>query len=349
MGIVLNILLLIFVLGILIFVHELGHYLFAKKHKVHIYEFALGMGPKLLSRVGRDGVLYSLRAFPIGGFCALAGQEGEDDENLKKDDFMCNKTAWQKIQILLAGVGCNILLALILLFGSALIWGATNLRPVISEVIEGFPMAEAGIGPGDTITSINGRRVRTWDKAQLILHLNHEGPYIFVIRHADGAKEKYEITPIIETNEEGVERQIFGFGVDTTKERGLIPSLTYSFVKLGAIISSMGLVIISLFTGNLSLNALAGPVGIYGVVGDSASLGLEYLIYIIAFLSINLAFINALPFPAFDGGRILFIIIEKIKGSPVNPKIENMLHTIGFILLIALMLYVTFNDILRLF
>ena len=352
----LNLLLLILVLGILILAHEVGHFLAAKKCGVHVYEFALGMGPILYSKKGRDGVEYSIRAFPIGGFCSMAGEVSEDDEKIAKDKFLCNKTALEKIVILIAGVVCNVILAIVLLFGSALIWGYKGLDPIVGGLAEGYPMSEAvsingdrKITAGDRIIEINNHKTGTWDKAQLVLALKHKGPYIFVIKHTDGTTDKYEITPKLEKNDDGEERQVFGLSLDTTKHTGFIASLKYSFVKLGAVINSMGLVIANLFTGNLSLNALSGPIGIYGVLGESAKAGVQYVVYIVAFLSINLAFVNTLPFPAFDGGRILFVIIEKIKGSPVNSRVENIFHTIGFILLMILMVYITFKDILRLF
>ena len=356
---IVNILLLIIVLGILILVHEVGHFLVARKNKVFIYEFAIGMGPIIFSKKGKDGVLYSIRAFPIGGFCQMAGEVLEDDDEVPKDQFLCNKKAWQRTIILLAGVFFNVLLALVFFFISGLIWGSKGLYPIIGEVSPGYPMSEAisstgrGVSSGDRIIEINNHKVRTWDKAQLILSLKHEGSYEFVIKHPDGSIDKYELTPVLEKTDSG-ERQVFGISLDQTEKRGVLASLEYSFVKFGSVTNSMALVIGNLFTGKLSLSALAGPVGIYGVIGESthqgsAGAGIQYLLYIIAFLSINLAFVNTLPFPAFDGGRILFIIIEKIKGSPVNTKVENIFHTIGFILLMILMVYITFQDILRLF
>ena len=353
---IINILLLILVLGILILAHEFGHFIAAKKNGVHIYEFAIGMGPILFQKKGKDEVLYSIRAFPIGGYCQMAGEVDEDDDKIAKDKFMCNKTALQKAIILLAGVVFNLILAIVLLFVSALIWGSKGLYPIIGNLQADYPMAKAVstssdryIEPGDKIIEINGHKIGTWDKAQLILALKHSGSYKFVIKHTDGTTDKYEITPKTEKQEDGSERKVFGLQLDTTKQTGLISAFKYAFLKLGAVVNSMALVIANLFTGKLSLNALSGPVGIYGVIGQSAKEGVQYLIYIVAFLSINLAFVNVLPFPAFDGGRILFLIIEKIKGSPVNAKVENMFHTIGFILLMILMVYITFQDILRLF
>ena len=148
-------------------------------------------------------------------------------------------------------------------------------------------------------------------------------------------------------NEDGSETTQFGFGLDTTVKKGFFASVSYAFNKFGSIIDSMILTITSLFTGKIGLDALSGPVGIYQVVGESVSIGISQLVYIVAFLSINVGFINILPFPAFDGGRILFLVIEKIKGSPINQNFENWCHTIFFFLLIALMIYITIFDIIR--
>ena len=139
----------------------------------------------------------------------------------------------------------------------------------------------------------------------------------------------------MEKNKKGEEVKVFGFGAGNTLNKGIINSIKYAFIKFYSVISSMALIIIKLFSGNLSLKSLAGP-------------GIQNLIYLTAYLSVNVGFINVIPFPAFDGGRILFVLIEKIKGSPVSPKVENIIHTIGFALLMLLMVLVTYQDILRL-
>ena len=141
---------------------------------------------------------------------------------------------------------------------------------------------------------------------------------------------------------------LFGFGAGENLNKGILSSLKYAFIKFWSIISSMALIIAKLITGKLSLNSLAGPVGMYSVVG-AAKTSFQNILYLTAYLSVNLGFVNVLPFPAFDGGRILFVLIEKIKGSPVKPEVENWFHTIGFILLMILMLVITYQDIMRLF
>ena len=345
-----TLLVLILILGLLVLVHEFGHFIFAKKSGVFIYEFSIGMGPVIFKRIGKDGIQYSIRALPIGGYVQMAGEVAEDDKNVPKEQFMCNKTGWQRFLILVAGVTFNFLTAFVILFISALIWGSSAIKPIVGEVVEGYPIAEAGIEAGDTIIGINGKSVHTWDKAQILLNLKNKNDYYtFKIKKSNGNIQEYKVTPKVEKDEDGKERKVFGVKIDDTKEYGVIAAIKYSVAKFGSVINSMALVIVNLFTGNLGLSSLSGPVGIYGVVGDSLTAGFQQLIYLVAFLSINLGFINILPFPAFDGGRILFLIIEKIKGSPVNSKVENMFHTIGFILLMILMVYITLQDIIKLF
>jgi regulator of sigma E protease len=341
---------LILILGLLIFIHELGHFVFAKIFKVHIYEFALGMGPRVLKKTGKDGIIYSLRALPIGGFVSMAGEVNEDDKKLKKNKFMCNKPWYQRLIILVAGVTFNFIFAILVLFVSGLIWGSYTDRPIIAEVLDNYPMKEAGISANDQILAINGYEIKDWDKANIVVSLkDKDNVYEFKVLKADGSKKTYKISPVYEKDKKGEERKVFGFYAASEEETGVFNALKYTFRKFGSIVSSMGFVIAKLFAGELSLKALAGPVGMYSVVDDTVKYGIESIVYLVALLSINLGFINILPFPAFDGGRVLFMIIEKIKGSKLNPKVENIFHTVGFILLMLLMLYITFQDILKLF
>ena len=230
----------------------------------------------------------------------------------------------------------------------ALIWGGTTLTPKVGDIQSGSAMEEAGIVKGDIITSINGHNVTTWDEVQTYLVMKNKSDiYDFGIKHKDGKEEYYKITPKTQKNEDGSEQKVFGFKIDLEETHGFSASIKYAFAKFGSLIHTMWITVVSLFTGKISISSLSGPVGIYHVVGESMKVGIEQVIYLIAFLSINVGLINILPIPAFDGGRILFLIIEKIKGSPINPKFENLCHTIFFILLILLMLYITVFDIIR--
>lgn len=348
-----TLLILVLILGLLIFVHELGHFITAKKSNVYIYEFSLGMGPRILSyKSKKDEVIYSLKLFPIGGSVQMAGEVYEDDDLKKvpKDRFMCNRPWHQKVIVLIAGVTCNFILAILLLFIQALIWGSNDSSLVIGNVVKNYPCYDAGVEVGDKILEINNKKIYNWDEAIIVLNLkNKKDYYTFKIEKENGNIKTYKVVPKIEENHQTGERKVFGIGMSNKINKGLLNALKYSFTKFISIINSMIIIIGNLFIGNLSLNTLSGPVGIYSVVGESTSLGIQSLMYLIAYLSINLGFINLLPFPAFDGGRVLFLIIEKIKGKPVNKTLENVFHTVGFILLMILMAYITFQDIIKLF
>lgn len=355
---IIKILLLLFILGIIILVHEFGHFIWAKTFGVHIYEFSIGMGPLLHTHKGKkDGINYNIRAIPIGGFVSMAGEvydSGEVDENnkkIKKDKLMCNKKWWQRLIILVAGVVNNFILAIVILFIYTLIWGGGAITPKVLNVVEDKPAATAGLKSGDVITNINGYNVSSWDKAQIILYYKNTNEYYtFEVKHTDGTKEEIKIKPeIIKDEETGAESKLFGIQIDAEDTSNVFKSFVYSIRKFNSIISSMVYTIWGLISGKIGLSALSGPVGIYEAVGETINYGINYFLYILAFLSINVGFINILPFPAFDGGHVLFLIIEKIKGSPVNAKIENTCHLIGFILIFLLMIVVTISDIIKLF
>ena len=351
MGTLINIILFIFILGILIFVHELGHFLTAKKSGVYIYEFSIGMGPLIKTIKGKDGINYSIRTLPIGGYVQMAGEIYEDDdtEKIPKEKFMCNRPWYQRLIVLVAGVFNNFLLAIILLFVIALIWGAQSLEPVIYNVTENKPVAEAGIVAGDVITAVNDTKVNTWDKAQLLLLLKSEdNKYDITVRHKDGTSDTYEVVPEITKDEEGNETRFFGIEIKNEVTKGFVPSLKYAFQKFFSTLDQMCLTIVNLFTGGLSINNLSGPVGIYSVVGETREAGVSSVIFLIAYLSINLGIMNILPIPALDGGHVLFLIIELITRKKVNEKVESITTTIFFVLLLLLMLYVTIHDIITL-
>lgn len=371
-----NIVVLLLMLSLLIFVHEGGHFIAAKKCGVHVYEFALGMGPKVLSfKRKNDPTEYTLRALPIGGFCAMAGEEGEDDESLDKDKFMCNKSKTKRIIILVAGVTMNFITAIILLFIIGLSFGSTEQKSIIGRVESGSPADVAGLKVNDKIIECNGYKISTWDKLTIVTNLKNKNNYYeYKVEHEDGSVDTYKITPdeyvvigsetikLDEDNKledvlkkydkkesEVTVSKLVGIGAPSEVKKDFLSALKYAFSKFGSIVSTMLLIIGSLFTGKIGLSALSGPVGMYSVVGTVASLGFANLIYLTAYLSINLGVLNILPFPAFDGGRVLFVLIEAITRKKVDPKIEGYFHSIGFILIMLLMIYITFQDVLRLF
>ncbi len=339
----------ILVLGVTVFIHELGHFLFAKKAGVYIYEFSIGMGPRLFKfNRANDETDYSVRLFPIGGFVSMSGEEIEIDEKVPVSQRFQSKSWLQKCLIIIAGVLFNFLLAITLLFMVGLVEGVPLNSPVIESLSEGYPAYNSNLKPGDKIVKINNQKINSTECFFLELELNNGKKINLEVVDKNNQIKKISLEPKkVKDKEKEIYR--YGFSLDTSIKTGVLPSLKFAFVKTGNLIEQMVLILKSLITGKLKLNSLAGPVGIYGIVDEVAEGPFINLIYLIAFLSINVGFINIIPFPAFDGGRLLFLIIEKIKGSPINAKMENIIHSIGFSLLILLMLIITYNDILRLF
>jgi regulator of sigma E protease len=346
-----NLILFLVILGIIVFIHEFGHFLFAKLSNTYVYEFAIGMGKKIFSfKRKNDETEYSIRLIPIGGFNQIAGENGDDpDDKVPKDRKMCSKNFLQRFLILFAGPGFNFILTFVVLFISALIFGSTTTKAVVGVVSEDYPAYSAGIREGDTILSINDKKVNSWDSAILIIQTNAGKKLDIEFKDSDGNKKKVELVPKEEISEDGTTSYIYGIGKDSTISYGLGSSLSYAWNKTGSLFQVMFFTVKSLFTGGVSINDLSGPVGIYNIVGEQAKGGIENLLYLLAYLSINVGVINLIPFPAFDGGRIVLLIIEKIIRKPINPKVENAINGIGFMILMLLMLYVTGHDIFNLF
>lgn len=342
--------LLVIILGLLIFIHELGHFLAAKKAGVHIYEFALGFGPKIWSKVGKDKVTYSIRMLPIGGYVQMAGEVYEDDNKIPKSKFMCNKSWSQRLMVMSAGVINNFILAIILLFIFAVSWGYTEKRAIVGSVAPDFPAAIAGMEPGDQILAINGKGATTWEMFTLRSSLDTKTKVFDVlVRKSDNREVTYKLEKKEYVEKDGTKRLVFGIDASTKKYGGFTNAIKFAFSEFTSIMGTMWFTIVGLFSGTITLKNMTGPVGMYSFVGAAAKIGISSIVYLMALLSINLGFINFLPFPAFDGGRALFLVIEKIIGRPVNSKFENTMHTIFFVLLMMLMLYITVQDIIRLF
>ena len=337
----------IIILGVIIFIHELGHFIFAKKSGIYVYEFSLGMGPRIFKwNRKNDETDYCIRLLPIGGFVQMAGEEIDDDENVPKDKKFSAKTFGQKFMTVIAGIMMNFILAIVLLFVFGLVNGSPQNKAIVGVVDENYPAYKAGIKEGDTILKVNGRSANTNDKLTLQLQV-FKGETITFDVERNGEIEEITIEPKL-VKENGEDIYKYGFQITDEVETGVVAALKYAFTKFFSLIHQIIFIIFYLITGQLGLGSLSGPVGIFNVVGTAADSGLMALLYLTAYISINVGFINFLPIPAFDGGRILFLIIEKIKGKPVDPKFENTVHTVGLFLLMALMLLITYNDILRL-
>ena len=334
----------IVILGITVMIHELGHFIFAKKAGVYVYEFSIGMGPRLFKfKRKNDETEYSIRLLPIGGFVSMAGEDMEEDSDIPKDKQLVNKKWIPRFLTMFAGILFNFLLAILLLFIIALINGSPVSTPEIDYIDPTYEISNTNIKQNDIITKINNKKISSKDDLLLELQINN-GKTIEI-----EVNNNYTVTisPTL-VIENGESIYIYGFSLKNEYKTGLLNALIYAFTKVLSLVKQLILIIFYLITGKLSLNNLSGPVGIYSVVAEVSKTGILNILYLIAYLCINVGFINLLPIPAFDGCRILFLIIEKIKGSKVNQRVENMVHSIGFVFLMILMVLITYNDIVRL-
>ncbi len=338
----------ILILGITVFVHELGHFIFAKRAGIYVYEFSLGMGPALKTfKRKNDETEYSIRLFPIGGFVSMAGEEVEVDENIPANRRVQSKTWLQRLLTMIAGVMNNFILAIVVFFIVALVTGAPKENAYITYLDENMPAFTSGLAAGDEIIKVNGKNINA-DMLLLKLMVNEEKSVRFTVKHENGELDNIVIKPKL-VKEDGTTSYKFGFGLGSKTEKGFIPSAKYAFTKFTSLIKQMASIIYYLVTGQLSITSMSGPVGIYNVVGETAKTGFINLVYLLGYISLNVGFINLLPIPAFDGGRILFLIIEKIKRSPISPKVENIIHAFGLAFLMLLMIFITYNDIANIF
>ena len=338
---------MILILGIIVFIHEFGHFIFAKRAGIYVYEFSLGMGPRIFKfNRKNDETDYSLRLFPIGGYVQMAGEEIEMDEKIPENKRMQSKTWLQRFLTIIAGIMFNFILAVVVFFIVGLVNGAPQNKPYITVVEDGINSGIVNVG--DRILAVNGKKVVFTDVLVLDVQLNSGKPLSLTVRGTDGIDRDIILNPI-EVNNNGDVSYKYGIGLGDDVKTGVFAAIKYSFIKFASLVTQMSLVVVNLFTGKLGLSSLSGPIGIFSVVGESARAGFINLVYLVGFISLNVGFMNLLPIPALDGGRILFLIIEKIKGSKVDVKVENIIHTIGFALLMLLMLVITFNDIIKLF
>ncbi|MCI8349092.1 MAG: RIP metalloprotease RseP [Firmicutes bacterium] len=320
---------------IMIFPHELGHFIAAKKTGVKVNEFAFGMGPTIWKKQGRE-TLYSIRLFPIGGFCAMEGEDEESDE----PGAFTNKKPWQKIVILAAGSFMNVVCAVVVMSLVLGIMGFTT--TAVDNVQAGSPAFEAGMLSGDVIKSIDGADIEEWSDVPNAIAAS-KGKDLDVIVDRDGIEKKLNLTPI--AGEDG--RYVMGI---TSK----ISHNPFTAVKEGAkatwnMTITMFDTLKQLFTGKVGTENLSGPVGVVQMVSETSEYGFWYYGFLTALICLNLAIINMLPLPALDGGRIIFVIYTMITGKKVSQKVEGTIHLIGMALLFALMIYVTFNDVTRIF
>ena len=319
---------------ILIFVHELGHFIAAKACGVKVNEFALGMGPAIFQRK-KGETTYSLRIIPMGGYCAM---EGEDEESTDARAFN-NQPALQKSIILVAGAAMNVLTALILMIVVSFCAGIPTMT--IGDTVKDSPAQIAGLMPKDEIVRVDNMEIEKWSQFTKYIDEQDKGDKVEISFLRDGK----EMTLAVGVAEQKNGDKYIGINAQPKKYQAAAliegPKSTWYMAK------DMFKILKELVTGDVSAKDLSGPVGIVYMVDKSVSAGIVTFIYFMALISLNLAVVNLLPFPALDGGRLIFVIIRKVTGKAITDNMEAIVHMIGMVCLLALMLYVTWQDILR--
>ena len=363
--------------GIIVLVHELGHFIAAKALGVQVNEFAIGFGPKLL-QFGKKETKYSIRLLPLGGFCAMEGEDaaGSGEVSAQVNDTAANnprsflnKPVWRRVIITVAGVTMNLILGFILLF----VYHSVCILPEesgetyytgtqISVLEEDTPAYQSGLRPGDTPLKIDGQRVFSWMDLQFLLQSSDDGVFEMEVSRVVNGEETTVTLPEVAFRREYSEAArshilYYDFYVEA------IPKTFTSTLEQTARTECSVAVTVwrslkGIFTGKFGLNDLSGPVGTVDVIGDVVEnavqetqwqLGLGNVLMLLALLTVNVGIFNLLPLPALDGGRLLFLVWEGITRKRVPPKYEGLVHAVGLALLLLLILIVTFNDITKIF
>lgn len=336
----------ILIFSIIIIFHELGHFLLAKANGIRVNEFSLGLGPTVIGFTKRE-TKYSLKLLPFGGACMM---EGEDEDSGDERAFN-KKSVWARISVVAAGPIFNFIMAFVGAF--ILLCNIGYDLPVLTGVLEGYPAETAGMQTGDTIVKIDNTKIHFFRDISAYTQF-HPGETVTVTYERDGEKYKTELTP---KYDEEYGYYMYGFQVSGERARGnVFETLRYSVYEvrywINATLSSLKMLV----GGQVSVNDMSGPVGIVDMIGEGYEQSISYgfftaflqMLYITIFLSANLGVMNLLPLPALDGGRLLFMLIEVVRGKRVDPEKEGMVHFAGMMLLFAFMIFVMFNDVRKL-
>lgn len=340
----LNIFAVILVFGGIVLIHEFGHFLFAKLNGIGVVEFAIGMGPTLFS-IKKGETKYSIKLLPIGGFCMMVGE----DQNDQSENSFSGKSVWARMSVVLAGPIFNFLLAFVL--AMILVANLGYDSPRLTGVTEGYSAAEQGMQEGDVITKINNQSIRLYRDVTMYLYF-HPQEALDVEYMRDGTIQKAHLVPKYSEETGSYRLGIVVSGV-RTPAKNVLEIVKYGAYEVRFWIQNVVQSLRYALRGKVSREEIGGPVRIVGMIGstvqESKSYGWEVMLLSLAnisvLLSANLGVMNLLPIPALDGGRFLFMLIEAVRGKPIDPEKEGFVHMIGFGFLMVLMVFLLFNDI----
>lgn len=353
------------VLTVIVFVHEMGHYLVARWNGIAIQKFSVGFGPELLGFNDRHGTRWSLSAVPLGGYVRFVGDmdaastpdlaaiESADPELAKR--LFVNKNVWQRISVVIAGPVANVLLTFLILYALLLGYGRYSIPPVIGEVIAGSVAQSAGLESGDTILSVDGYQVRGFEDFQRFI-ATAPARSVSVQLERSGAPQTITLVPeAVDTKDRfGNNQRIGRIGVSRAVDQsdvvlyrpGPLEAVGMTFEEIRFIVQRTGAFLGDFFVGRGDVEQLGGPVKVAKVSGEMATLGIIALINLTALLSLNIGIFNLLPVPMLDGGHLMYYLIEAIRGRPLSMKVQEIGFRFGFALVLALMVFTLFNDTL---
>lgn len=345
----------ILIFSVIVIIHELGHFIAAKRNGILVEEFAVGMGPKLFS-IKKGETVYSLRLFPIGGFCQMLGEDSSD----KTDErAFGSKTVFQRIVVVLAGVAMNFALAFIIFICVTIFTGVS--QPIVHSVFPNTPAAKIGLMPGDRIIRVNNMHINIANDLSFAMSDVHDEKINLTVKR-NNQLINYNVQPVLNTQTKGY---VLGFEkqmksglfqtVEGYNKASLLDVFHEAFFNIFFYIKMTTVALTRLVTMKLSLKELAGPIGIVNLIGETYTTTVSKSVFyailamlnFMGILSANIAVFNLLPVPALDGGRLIFLLIEGLRKKPVNPKYENIIHLTGFVLLMIFAVVIAINDIIK--
>lgn len=350
--VIVSIILFLIIFCVVVLSHEFGHFIVAKKNGIHVVEFFIGMGPTLFSFKKGD-TKYSLKLLPIGGACMFEGEDGlEKEKGEMSERAFPNAPVWVRFATIFAGPLFNFLVAYVMALILVSVCGITT--PTVQAVSEGGSAEKVGLQEGDVITQINGKRIHLGGEITLISQLNTKGESLTVTYERNGEKNTVVISP---TYDEATQRYYMGIVAGSYLKCNVPQTFKYALYTMKFYVETTFRSLQMLVTGQLSRNDVAGPVGLVKMVDEVYDSAKPYgavevmlnMVNIVLLLSVNLGIMNLLPLPALDGGRLVFLLIEGIRGKPVPPEKEGMVHLAGMMALMVLTVLVLFNDITKFF
>jgi regulator of sigma E protease len=341
----------LFVLSILVLIHEFGHFIVAKRIGVRVEKFSFGFGPKLFS-IKKGETEYLISAIPLGGYVKMAGDEPGEKLHNERWEFL-SRGVWDRFRIIFAGPLFNYVLAFII-FSFIFMFGSPTLTTEVGNLLKDYPAQAAGIQIGDKILAVDGKSVKYWEDMTAMIHKHTDGAIRLSIERAGKAFD-IEIKPNVREVKDifGKSTRIALVGIAPSQKienirYGFFQSFGMGFKKVVDLTVITCKALFSIITGRLSLKeSMTGPIGIFVITGQAAKLGLIYLFHLMAILSASLAIFNLLPLPVLDGGHIIFLFIEKLRGKPLSIKAQERIANFGIAFLIALTVFIFYNDIMK--